>query len=127
MNLKIKIKNKNYNIEILEEENQVRIKVEGKDFAFPILNNKSKQINVPKMDIPKRDFSEKEVRAPIAGTISEIFVKQGDIIKQGQKLFVLSAMKMENEVISEAQGRIQKILFKAKDEVKEEDIIIIFV
>jgi len=128
MNLKIKIKNKEYNIEILEEESEVKIKVEGKEFAFPIEgNNSTDKFLAPQMNLPKKDFSIKEIKAVMAGNLSDIFVKEGDTIKEGQKLFILSAMKMENEIIAEMDGKIKKILFKVGDQIREGDILITLV
>lgn len=127
MNFKIKIKEKDYSIEILEEEKDVKIKVGDKEFSFASSNNKSKQSLVPQMSIPKRDFSKKEVKAPIAGALSQIFVSEGDVVKEGQKLFTLSAMKMENEIVAEKEGKIKKILFKLGDQVKEGDVLITLV
>lgn len=122
--MKIQIKNKIYEVEILDIENgKVKITVDGKDFVF---GEKNKQgISVAKTSLPKRDFSKKEIRAPISGVISEIFVKEGEFIKEGKKLLLLSAMKMENEIISEFEGKVEKILVKKGKKVKTNQILVL--
>jgi len=127
MKFQIKTKNKKYNVKISEENDNLKIKVENKEFLFPIEKDRSKKFLTPQTNFPKRDFSKKEIKAILAGTLSDIFVKEGDTIKEGQKLFILSAMKMENEIIAEADGKIKKILFKVGDQIKEGDILMLLI
>ncbi len=50
------------------------------------------------------------VVSPMPGTIMSYRVKEGDMVKKGDILFVLEAMKMENDVESEFSGKVQSIL-----------------
>jgi glutaconyl-CoA/methylmalonyl-CoA decarboxylase subunit gamma len=49
------------------------------------------------------------VRPPMPGRIVELRVKDGDPVTRGQVLLVLEAMKMRNEVLSPANGRIAEL------------------
>jgi biotin carboxyl carrier protein len=49
------------------------------------------------------------VRAPMPGIISRLEVEVGDEVTPGKGLLVLEAMKMENEIRSLTEGRIQTI------------------
>lgn len=49
------------------------------------------------------------VDSPMPGNILRILVNPGDVVSKGQKLFVLEAMKMENEIGAPAPGRIAAI------------------
>jgi len=125
MKLKLKIKGKEREVEILEEgEDKVKIKVGEKEFIFGKEEEK-KGISLVQTSIPKRDFSKKEIKAPIAGVISEIFIKEGDFVKREQKILFLSTMKMENEIVSDFDGKVKEILVKKNQEVKEEETLII--
>lgn len=44
--------------------------------------------------------------SPMPGTIIKILVKEGDKVSVNQPIMVLEAMKMENEVVAEADGTI---------------------
>jgi biotin carboxyl carrier protein len=44
------------------------------------------------------------VRAPMPGLIREVAVGEGDVVKRGQRLVILEAMKMENEIASPLDG-----------------------
>lgn len=50
-----------------------------------------------------------KVTTELPGNVSKIFVKEGDIVKEGQILFLLEAMKMETEVTAPKGGSISKI------------------
>ncbi|MFK8040571.1 MAG: acetyl-CoA carboxylase biotin carboxylase subunit [Rickettsiaceae bacterium] len=65
-----------------------------------------------------------EVHAPIAGQIIGIHVKEGDDVKHGQTLLLLTAMKMENAIIAEKNGIIKKIHIAINDHVHADQILI---
>lgn len=122
--LKLNIKGKEYNIEIQEiSEDATEIKVNKESFIFK--EEEKEKIAVAKTSLPKRDFKTKEIKAPIAGIISALFVKENEFIKKGKKVVLLSAMKMENEIISDFEGKVKKILIKKEQKVKEGDVLII--
>lgn len=121
--MKLNIKDKEYDVEILEEgSGKVKIKIGEKEFVF---GERQEEISVAKVNLPKRDFSKKEIKAPISGRISEVFVKEGDFVKKEQKLLILSSMKMENEIVADFEGKVKEILVKSEQEVKGGDILII--
>ncbi len=115
---------KDFEVEIFDQETGIKITVNGKEFAY---DEKAavEVVAVPQATMPRRDLNTKEVRAVLAGTIAEINVKSGDIIRTGQKLLTLSAMKMENEILSEIEGRIKEVTVAKDQKVKEGDILII--
>lgn len=51
-------------------------------------------------------------------------VKQGDTVKQGQPLLVLSAMKMETNVASPIDGVVTSLLVKDGDSVQGNDLVV---
>jgi acetyl-CoA carboxylase biotin carboxyl carrier protein len=57
------------------------------------------------------------VEAPMVGTFyrasaptADPFVREGDVVKEGQILCIIEAMKLMNEIESKAAGRVVKIL-----------------
>lgn len=65
-----------------------------------------------------------EVKAPMPGLIVEVMVDVGDEIVEGTPLLVLSAMKMENVIMAQGEGRIQSIEVKKDDAVEKGQLII---
>lgn len=47
-----------------------------------------------------------KVTAPMPGNIIKISAKDGATVKKGEVIFVLEAMKMENDIVSPADGKI---------------------
>jgi biotin carboxyl carrier protein len=125
MTLKITIKGKEYEVDVSEEPGgKIKVRINGQDYVF---NANSKEVVAQEpLTISSAESAEKDVKAPLNGTVSEIFVKEKDDVKKGQKLLTLSAMKMENEIVSETNGKIKKIFVKKGQNVKEGNILISF-
>ncbi len=70
--------------------------------------------------------SGKKITSPLPGVIIDVCVKDGEAVKKGQKLAVLEAMKMENEILAETDGTVTKIFVNKGDSILEgADIAII--
>ena len=64
------------------------------------------------------------VKAPIPGKIIEINIQEGDLIKAGDTLMVLEAMKMENSIQMPQDGIVKKILIKQGKQVKAYELLV---
>ena len=64
------------------------------------------------------------VRSPLPGVILEINVSVGDTVKAGQKVAILEAMKMENNIDANKSGVVKSIVKRAGDSVMEGDVLI---
>ena len=69
----------------------------------------------PQLERPGGDLV--TIEAPMVGTFyaapspgADPYAKEGDIIKEGQVLCIIEAMKLMNEIESKLHGRIAKIL-----------------
>lgn len=66
------------------------------------------------------------VRSPLPGVILSVDCKVGDTVKRGQKILVLEAMKMENNINADRDGKIVEIKVNKGDSVLEgADLVII--
>ena len=61
----------------------------------------------------------KAVTSPLPGVIIEVSVKEGQAVKAGQKVAVIEAMKMENEIQASADGTVTAVLVNKGDSVLE--------
>ncbi len=59
------------------------------------------------------------ITSPLPGIILEINVKEGDVVKKNQKLMMLEAMKMENNIESTVDGTVKSIKVSKGDSVLE--------
>ncbi len=51
-----------------------------------------------------------EIRAPLAGSIIDILVSEGQQVNEGDPVFIVEAMKMETEIRANTSGRVQSIM-----------------
>ena len=61
----------------------------------------------------------KKIGSPLPGVIISVDVKEGPAVKRGQKVAVIEAMKMENEILAECDGTITAIHVSKGDSVLE--------
>ncbi|WP_270567528.1 biotin/lipoyl-containing protein [Bacteroides uniformis] len=66
------------------------------------------------------------VKSPLPGVILDIKVNVGDTVKKGQVIIILEAMKMENNINADKDGKITAINVNKGDSVLEgTDLVII--
>ncbi len=77
------------------------------------------QSTAPVQSAPAPATGGTKITSPLPGVVIELCVKEGDAVKRGQKLLVLEAMKMENEIQAESDGTVSKIFVNQGDSVLE--------
>ena len=119
----------------------MELKVDGTFFKFEI-DRELKQTKTPKLvrpeAVPSTDShpsvaktvspgvaTSGAVKSPLPGVILSLAVKVGDTVKVGQRLLVLEAMKMENNIDSDKEGRIAAIKVNQGDSVMEGDVLVV--
>ncbi|MBN1820497.1 MAG: biotin/lipoyl-binding protein [Prolixibacteraceae bacterium] len=120
----IKWNNRRYIAEIAEKnQNKYIVLVNGVSYDFtietPISFKRRKYLekNQPKSKV-------QEVAAPMPGKIVEVFAEENGSIKEGDPLFILEAMKMQNEIISHVNGKVTKINVKANESVEKGAVLV---
>ncbi len=62
---------------------------------------------------------------PLPGTIVDVLVAKGDVVRKGQTLVILEAMKMENHIESEVDGVVTEVSVSKGDTVLEGEKIVV--
>jgi pyruvate carboxylase len=65
-----------------------------------------------------------DIRAPFAGNVSAINVKEGQEVAEGEQVLVLEAMKMQTPVLSEVTGVVKTVSVKVGDALKVGDKLV---
>ena len=102
----------NYSVEL---ENEVSPAVQAAPAAAPA----AKEASAAPAAAPKPAGAGKAVTSPLPGVIIEVSVKEGQAVKAGQKVAVIEAMKMENEIQAETDGTVTAVLVSKGDSVLE--------
>nr|NQU92429.1 acetyl-CoA carboxylase biotin carboxyl carrier protein subunit [Bacteroidota bacterium] len=64
-----------------------------------------------------------DVKCPLPGNIMQLFVKNGDEVKLGDKLLMYEAMKMENTIVAEKDGIVKNIKVQPGDNVLQGEML----
>ena len=120
--------NKSYNIEILnynKKKKELEILINGNHYNVNVKNDTDLLLAEMGLD-NMEDIVEKELNAPMPGLVIEILVKEGDVIKKGDSLLVLEAMKMENTLKSTHDAVVKTIKCIPKQVVEKGAVLLEF-
>lgn len=136
---KFLIKGHEYEVEILSfEHDTAELEVNGTPYCVEVVVQRDlpktktpklvrQAVPQPKPEesaIPKPPRAEQSVKAPLPGIILKILVKKDDVIKRGDPLLIMEAMKMENTIQAEKDGVISAIIVKEGDTVLQNDVLL---
>jgi len=82
------------------------VTVEAMDGAAPVAAAPAPAAAAPAAAAPAGG---EKVSAPMPGTILDVRVSNGQTVKKGDILFILEAMKMENEIMAPCGGTIASV------------------
>ena len=136
---KYKINGNLYNVVIGDiEENIAHVEVNGTHYTVE-MEKKPKAASAPKPVVrpaakpaaapvakPAAGGAKSGVKSPLPGVILDIKVNVGDEVKKGQTLIILEAMKMENSINADKDGKIAAInVSKGESVLEGTDLVII--
>lgn len=131
---KFKINGKDYDVTIGEAEGKMlQVNVNGADYQVELENAPASVPAAPAAAAPAAATpapaapaapkaptgAGEKVNSPLPGVIVEVSVKEGQAVKSGQKVAVLEAMKMENEISAPKDGTITAIHVNKGDSILE--------
>lgn len=66
------------------------------------------------------------IKAPMPGLVIDVKIKAGDVVKQGEPMLILEAMKMENILKAPGEGTVKNVKVKKGDSVEKGQVMIEF-
>jgi glutaconyl-CoA/methylmalonyl-CoA decarboxylase subunit gamma len=119
---KMKINGEKYTTHIKEYKgHSIVVDVNGNDYLIELDMEKAKEISPivrsqksapdvtlsnPKLQVSLNDGN---VVAPIPGTVLSVKVREGDVVKEGDTVIILEAMKMESDISAPISGTVKRI------------------
>jgi biotin carboxyl carrier protein len=117
-------KNKKYHAEIIEkDQNKYKVLINGVSYTYTIetpISFKRRRY----LDKQKLKNKVEILQAPMPGKIVDVLVEPGALVKNGEALLILEAMKMQNEIAAPIDGKVIKVHVKPDDIVNKDDILI---
>lgn len=100
-----------------------QVELENAPAAAPVAAPKAPAAEQPAVQSPSPAAvpagAGEKVPSPLPGVILEVSVKEGQAVKAGQKVAVIEAMKMENEIAAPKDGTVTAIHVNKGDSVLE--------
>ena len=103
-----------------------RFKINGKDYDVAVngIEGRNASVTVNGAAAPKASGAGKDIVSPLPGVVISVDVKVGDAVKRGQKVAVIEAMKMENEILADCDGSVTAVHVSKGDSVLEDAKIV---
>ena len=146
-NFKFKINGTDYSVDINEVEGQeIKLDVNGTPYIVTVdkemraqkprttivSSNPAPRVAAAAGDVqrasapnPNSAAGGTKVATPLPGTILDVFVNVGDQVKAGQRVVLLEAMKMENNIEADTDGTVTSVNVRKGDSVLEGDTLIV--
>ena len=67
----------------------------------------------------------KEIKAPMPGLVLEVSVTEGQAVKEGDRILILEAMKMENSILIHTDATIKKVAVTAGQAVEKGQVLVV--
>lgn len=137
---KFKIRGNTYDVNLVNiEDNIAEIEVNGAPYEVEI-QSEVKTTKTPKLvrqpAVPSSESDRAKtsrpterkgagvIKAPLPGTILEVKTKVGDVVKTGDTLIIMEAMKMENSIKADKEGKVTAVKANPGDAVLEGDVLV---
>jgi len=121
--LSLIVEDQSYQVYLAEEGSILFISVFGEVYRFESADADGDQKIIRER---KSTDIEKEltIAAPMPGSLIRMDVKEGDIVKKGQCLAIIEAMKMETGLHATLNGKVKKVFAVKNQQVNTGDILI---
>ena len=105
----------------------MEVEVDGEVFSVRIISvggSKVEVTGIVPQKIPRGEFAG-GIKSNMQGMVLKVLVSRGAMVKKGETLLVLEAMKMENPIHSPVDGRVTEIFVDTGDVVQNGDVLLV--
>jgi pyruvate carboxylase len=98
---------------------KVTFEVNGEPWVFLVTDHSQESAGA----VREKAGAPGTIGAPMPGVIVSLKVKEGDIIKEGDAVATLSAMKMETSIPATSSGVVKRVVVNVGDKVDGDDLL----
>lgn len=111
---KVTLNGKIYEVEVEKGEAVIQAEYEAAlPSAAPVAQPQAVAVSAPQQApapvAPVAQGSGNAIKAPMPGNINAVKVTSGQAVKKGDVLVILEAMKMENEIVADKDGKVGQV------------------
>ena len=118
--LHMTVDGKGVSIFVVDDDQGKYVFINGKSF----LVQDADRLSSPRARRGGPDQTPGDVTPPMPSVVVRIMVEEGDPVKKGQGLIVVTAMKMETTLVAPSDGRVKKINTSLEAKVAPGDILV---
>ena len=97
----------------MQKEQEINVLYDGKQWLF--------ELHDPRLEGSDSESAGGGLVAPMPGSVVAVLVKVDDVVKAGDALLVVEAMKMEHTIVAPSDGTVTEIFFAVGDQVEDGD------
>ena len=120
---------KSYRVQVNGKSYEVEVEEVAERAAAPAAPSKpaapAQKPTSPPVQIVPAAAGDEVIISPMTGKIVSVEVKQGQAVKEGDLIFILEAMKMENDILCGRAGTVKEIRVTGNALVNTGDVLAI--
>lgn len=120
MKYQVTLNNKLYEVDVTESEAVITNVAAAAPAAAPVA---AAPVVAPAAAPAQAAADGEQVKSPMPGNILAVNVTPGAAVKAGDLMFILEAMKMENEIVAPANGTVKQVLVTKGSVVNTDDVL----
>ena len=110
------IDHQRFDIPLVDLKHQITLWYQSRPWSFKRIDNIAA--------FSSSDAAIDELVSPMPGNVIELKVAVGDVVKTGDTLIVVEAMKMEHSILAPIDATVKEIFFQQGDQVEDGDRLI---
>jgi biotin carboxyl carrier protein len=110
--------NRSFNVEVERIGDEYLVSTRGEVFSFRVHDERTAALQ------DEADSGESLVTAPMPGLVVKLLVEPGTVVAPRDKLLVLEAMKMQNDLTAPCSGTVTEIFVSQGDSVMTGDELV---
>ncbi|MBI3137870.1 MAG: acetyl-CoA carboxylase biotin carboxyl carrier protein subunit [Sphingobacteriales bacterium] len=118
--------NRSVNARLLESDStgkKLKLEIEGESFELEIKDELDQMLDSMGFSTASTKHI-KEIKAPMPGLVLDIAVKEGQEVKEGDRILILEAMKMENSILIQSNAVIKRIAVTPGQAVDKNQVLV---
>lgn len=119
------VNNQSFDVEIVKNAEGYWVNFNGRRYECILEDEKIQRIK-DIAGLKKEVLYDRELKSPMPGLVVAIEVKEGEMVKVGQGVAIVEAMKMENELKAKFDGKVKKVRVKPGQTVEKDEVMVVF-
>jgi biotin carboxyl carrier protein len=120
------VNNESFEALVEQSADIYKVLMRGYMYDVHVLDERSRILQ-RRSNLMAADTGEIAVRAPMPGLIVDVPVEVGQEVEAGEKVVILESMKMENELKTPRDGRVERVNVAKGDSVEQNQALVVIV